>query len=115
MKLEDDDTQPPSAAAQATKTPAQWADVVFPKDERGARPFQFWQHATAEQLHGWKLHEHHAGKPMALTEAQYRGALEAAAASKLEPHAEALSEHLKREPREPVEADTEEDADKELG
>jgi hypothetical protein len=38
-----------------------------------------WQHNAASALHGWREHEHHAGKPIQLTGKAYRNALRAAA------------------------------------
>jgi hypothetical protein len=53
-----------------------------------------WRHAAAASLHGWSQHEHHAGKPIQLSDADYEAALEAASAPKgvsYEPHKPALS------------------------
>jgi hypothetical protein len=92
-----------------TKTPAEWAEQVFTTNPRDR-----WKHAVAEQLHGWGAHEHHAGKPLQLTEADYQAAL-AAAEGGSEPHAGALSEYAPK-PQEPdrksaAAGDTERDSD----
>lgn len=56
-----------------------------------------WQHNAAEQLHGWKNHAHHEGKPIELTRADYLAALKAVEtadkAGNYTPHKAALSPH----------------------
>jgi hypothetical protein len=80
-----------------TKSPRQWAET------KGQ--LRSWQYAAADQLHFWgdpalregtKVgHEHHAGAPMDLTEAEYDGAIAAASApvGDPKPHAPALSQY----------------------
>jgi|SRR5690606_33851215 len=70
------------------RSPAEWAALtgnvldqhthVLVGGKAGKAKTLSWQHAAAAQLHGWALHEHHAGKPIALTRAEYEGALKAA-------------------------------------
>jgi hypothetical protein len=50
-----------------------------------------WRHAAAAVLHGWAAHQHHAGSPIQLTEADYDAALAAVTVAPLVPHNAALS------------------------
>ena len=88
-----DESKPPKAEAQKsiqapTKTPREWAL------ELGHGPKQIgknqWiadhgfssvrgsiEYEVAKVLHGWELHEHHAGEPIQLTKADFEAALAA--------------------------------------
>lgn len=73
-------------------SPDQWARSIFPSEQR-PHP-DLWKHAVAAAMHGWAAHAHHAGAPIQLTEADYRGAIDAATgAPGAKPHAQALSQH----------------------
>jgi hypothetical protein len=54
-------------------------------------------HEAASVMHGWKLHEHHAGAPLQITREDYEAALRAAgetdAVGQPIPHARAMSQH----------------------
>lgn len=91
-------------AAPEKRTPAEWAaklghihqrDPRLPQSE--TRPT--WQHAVADQLHGWTLHEHHfQGQPLLLSQADYMAALEAGGEYPVTPaHGPALSPALRKE------------------
>jgi hypothetical protein len=80
-----------------SKTPEEWAKVVFP--ERGGRPHpDLWKHSAAVALHGWNEHVYHAGVAIVLSQASYEAALLAACtipdgAHDYAPHQAALSPH----------------------
>jgi hypothetical protein len=87
------DAPPPPAAAASTRTqftPAELAKMTGNATEvksgirmGGGSPEPqtvfSWQHAAAAQLHGWGLHEHHAGQAIELSLDDYKAALLAAA------------------------------------
>jgi hypothetical protein len=120
-------TPPPEAKPAAdkqpkTRTPNEWAHylgtvrwAMLPRHDGVDRPVELddlqrsaiypWQHNAAKNLHGWKKHIHHAGKPQQLTREDYEAALKAASApvvdketgrSNYVPHKPALSEHIGR-------------------
>lgn len=113
---------PDQASARAQFTPDELAamtgnvgvardSIAFGEGARPKpRPAYSWQHAAAAQLHGWGLHEHHAGAPILLSQADYEAALKAAEApvtlpadgnrqaiTVYVPHAPALSPHAPKE------------------
>lgn len=73
------------------RTPDAWARELFPSSKSGRPHPELWRHAGAEALHRWKAHEHHAGKPIELSRADYDAALEAAAQPEPVAHPGALS------------------------
>lgn len=94
--------QPPAqqqAEDDGTRPPNEWREALFPTSARGTPHPDGWKHGAAAALHGWLLHEHHAGEPMRLSEADYRAALDAASNLSAEggytPHDAALSPHFR--------------------
>jgi len=79
------------------RSPEQWAAELFPRGETGRVHRDRWKHSAAHALHGWELHEHHEGKPIQLTRADYDAAIAAACAPEPKPHAAALTKHLRFE------------------
>lgn len=93
------------------RTPEEWAAPCGQRRKRSfedvvsrvnGKPFDVTgdfldMHEAASVLHGWKLHEHHAGEPLKLSRADYEAALAAAGktneAGEYEPHPAALSPH----------------------
>lgn len=77
--------KPPTTSA-SLRTPEEWARV------EGTRA---WHFAAAAQLHGWREHAYHEGRPMQLSRAAYRAALAAAVARKhrVTPARDAVSKH----------------------
>lgn len=71
-------TELPPAAPAVTATPDEWCAVLFPPNEKGRAHPDCWKHGAAAALHRWADHEHHAGKPMQLSQADYEGAIKAA-------------------------------------
>lgn len=68
------------------RTPEEWAQALGYVGKRSSltingqrrpTPFQ-WQHAAADQLHGWSLHKQHTVELFKLTRAAYEAALQAA-------------------------------------
>lgn len=102
---------PKQVFTEDLKTPAEWARVfnqVRPHQleqtstKLNGKPFDqvgefLWPHEAAAMLHGWALHEHHAGTPMKLSRADYEAALKAASQTdsrgEYQPHVAALSPH----------------------
>lgn len=78
-------TQPPPPVVSDRKTPDEWRIVKLTRASH---------YACAKQLHGWRLHEHHAGGPMHLTEAAYDAAIKAGQQMPCTPHPDAVSPHL---------------------
>lgn len=88
-----EDVKPPKAEAaksaeKATKTPREWALELGhgPKlngpnqwiAEHGmSGVYGSVEYEVAKKLHGWELHEHHAGEPMQITRADFEAALKA--------------------------------------
>lgn len=77
-----------------------WLPSERPTNEKAA--IYTAAHASAVVLHGWAQHEHHEGKPIQLSEADYKAALLAAQAAHpvtkderdaYRPHVAALSQH----------------------
>jgi len=58
-----------------------------------------WQHGAANGLHAWQYHEHHAGGPLLMSEADYRAALKAAEKAPYVPHPPALSPYAPWAPK----------------
>lgn len=93
---------PPAPKAEL-RSPDEWArakgqwiefkGVVDP--ELGNGSHYTWQHACAAVMHGWREHEHQAGAPIQITEADYLAALDAAAPKVGHPkrHGPAASPH----------------------
>lgn len=79
---EQDKAPPPAAIRQS---PDEWRKTLNMRASK---------HACAAQLHGWRLHEHHEGVPMQLTEAAYLEAVEAAQKPSCVPSPNAVSPHL---------------------
>lgn len=86
------------------RTPEQFLDESFPlgdprPGQPASRPRASWVHFAAEQLHGWKEHAYHEGKPLRLSRAEYDAALksvqpdEKSFGGQYAPHAAALSKH----------------------
>lgn len=88
-----DETKPSKAetvksAEKATKTPREWA-LELGHGPKQSGPNQWIaehgmsgvygsvEYEVAKKLHGWELHEHHAGEPMQLTKADFEAALKA--------------------------------------
>ena len=67
------------------KTPAEWRIL------KNTRASHF---ACARQLHGWRLHEHHQGEPIQITEAAYDEAIAAGQKMPCTPSPNAVSPHL---------------------
>lgn len=86
---DDDRAERRAPRKQAEPTLAPWQHLR----RTGGRPDL---HAAAGVLHGWALHEHHAGEPIQLTAADYAAAIEAVDARPLRPHPGALSPHAGR-------------------
>ena len=106
------ETPPPPAGApaQATApaeplllTPEEWAkrlgkvgrDPGLSVNKR-ARPAPFsWDHAAADQVHGWSEHTQHSADPLKISRDAYQGALAAAAkpdqSGEYRPHEPAIS------------------------
>lgn len=108
------DGQAPTAAAEL-KSPAEHARALkgVKTVKRAARvnnePEEYelfhWQHAAAEALHGWKQHEHHEAKPIALSFDDYKAALLAAShpvTRRLDPKTGTLMLDGNSKPLEPV-------------
>lgn len=94
----DDDTPDHVEAEAEVRTPDEWRAAVFPLSRSSFGPARNhpdeWRHHAASAIHGWAAHEHHAGEAMALTEADYRSALDVASGNPpYRPHAAALSPH----------------------
>jgi hypothetical protein len=79
--------------ASETRAPEVWAREYFPASDRGRQHKACFKHGAAAALHGWALHEHHAGAAMQLTREAYLGAIRAASAAdnNYAPHPAALS------------------------
>jgi hypothetical protein len=74
------------AASPSLRSAAEWAlELRTPR----------WHYAAAEQLHGWREHAHHEGKPITLSRAAYEDALSATVAptSDRQPSRNAVSPH----------------------
>jgi len=95
-QAEPDGTASPALESRA---PEAWAAEIFPPSEKGRQHRDLYLHGAAAALHGWLLHEHHQGAPMALTRDDYCAALEAArrvSGNTYAPHPAALSPHVAR-------------------
>jgi hypothetical protein len=71
------------AVALAKVEPYNEVVKVGPKGSNptpGVRSLYSWDHAAAAVLHGWTLHEYHAGAAIQITRAAYESALAAASA-----------------------------------
>lgn len=79
-----------------TRTPDEWAREYFPTTSNGRRHPERWKHSAAEALHGWTVEEHHAGKALQLTRADYEAALKAASQPLPRPHGPALSRYFRK-------------------
>lgn len=75
-KVEAEKRLTPAEHARRTGNVKPLAGLAINGDRR--REQFSWQHAAAAQLHGWAEHEHHEGKPIELTAAEYEAALKAA-------------------------------------
>lgn len=103
---------PPAATVSAEKrAPEAWAGECGQRRKKSfeetvtmvnGRPFDvvgdfLWEHEAAAVLHGWTLHQHHAGEPFKLSRADYEAALKAAGVTdskgEYHPHPAALSPH----------------------
>ena len=76
-------------------TPRQWADSLFPRSSTGRVNPERWKHGAAAALHLWSDHEHHTGRPIEITRAEYQGALDAACKPNPAPHPAALGRHAR--------------------
>ncbi len=110
---------PAPAQTSDKKSPEEWAGTCGQRRAKSfeetvtrinGKPFDvigdfLWEHESASVLHGWKLHEHHAGEPMKLSRSEYEAALKAAGITNSKgdytPHPAALSPH-KPKPAAPV-------------
>lgn len=102
---------PKPVATAEMRAPDEWAG---PCNQRRPRRFEDTQsmvngkpfdtigqflalHEAAAVMHGWALHEHHEGKPLELTRADYEAALKAAGETDAKgqpiPHVPAMSPH----------------------
>ena len=102
------------SAEDDVRTPEQWAKetgnvkmVRLCDEGAGLFPLYSWQHASAEVVHGWRAHAHHAGSQMLLLRKDYEAALRSASTARLteagqpvdpskpvyQPHEPALSPH----------------------
>jgi hypothetical protein len=84
---------PEASTSPETRSPAEWSREFFPPSDRGSLNKHLYRHGAAEALHGWTLHEHHAGAPIQLTREDYVAAIKAATtpANTFAPHPAALS------------------------
>lgn len=76
-------------ANTVTRTPEQWAEILYPASDKGRQHPELWKHAAAAQLHAWGAYVARTGKTVTLTAADYEKALEAASSNDLTPHSEA--------------------------
>lgn len=93
----------PVDAGPALDEPKNWAKKLgkVGKDPKVSinkkpRPAAFsWDHAAADQIHGWSLHDQHSATPLTITRAAYEAALVKAGnpdeRGNYAPHPEALS------------------------
>lgn len=73
-------------ADNATRSPAQWAEVYFPASYTGRLNDELWKHDVAAQMHGWAHYFARTGKPVLLSKSQYEGAIAAVSGNESKPH-----------------------------
>lgn len=95
--------EPAAEAGPEKRAPEQWAKRLGKVGKnpgveinKKARPAPLsWDHAAADQIHGWSLHGQHTTEPLLLERADYEAALEKAKApdakGEYQPHPGALS------------------------
>lgn len=77
---------PSQGGSSNARTPAQWAEVFYPTSDRGRLHPDFWKHASAEQMHGWRAYEARTGKSVMLASDVYAAACEAVSGNDFRPH-----------------------------
>ena len=75
-----------AVAPKATRTPAQWADVLFPHSPTGRYHADRWKHSAAETLHGWRAYESRTGSLVLLDQQTYEAAIAATSSNDFRPH-----------------------------
>ena len=75
-----------AVAPNASRTPAQWAEALFPSSHSGRMHADLWKHSAAETLHGWRAYESRTGKPVLLDQQTYEAAIAATSSNDFRPH-----------------------------
>lgn len=81
-------------ADASTRSPDQWAEILFPASASGRMHDDAWKHAAADQLHGWRAYEARSGKQPVMSRAIYEAALAAVSSNPLSAYAAA--DHRKK-------------------
>lgn len=75
-----------SPSLSLTRTPEQWAELLYPVTPTGRLHDDAWKHAAADQLHGWTHFANTTGKPVELTREVYDACIAAASGNSFAPH-----------------------------
>ena len=75
-----------AVAPSPTRTPAQWADLLFPASHSGRLHADYWKHAAAESLHGWRAYASRTGQPVLIDKHTYEAAIAATSSNDFRPH-----------------------------